>query len=121
MKIGELSALTGCTVPNIRFYEEKGLIKSTRLFGSNYRSFNDEALERLNFIMQCRANGMKLSCIKTLLTALDNPSNSSEDLCEHIDTFISTAKILEEQMRNLQKNLKNLKKTIIEQQSSFED
>lgn len=64
---------------------------------------------------------MKLSCIKTLLTALDNPSNSSEDLCEHIDTFISTAKILEEQMRNLQKNLKNLKKTIIEQQSSFED
>lgn len=112
MKIGELSARTGCAVPNIRYYEEKGLIRSTRMPGSNYRAFGDDALRRLSFIMRCRANGMRLSCIRTLLGAFDDPAGSPEDICERIDGFIQGAQELERQMRDLQKNLLKLKSRV---------
>ncbi len=109
MRIGELSARTGCSIPNIRFYEDKGLIESVRT-RSGYRLFDEQALHTLQFIVQCRANGMKLSCIRTLLEAERNPGQSPEDICERIDRFLAEADAQIELMRGLKEHLLRLRK-----------
>ena len=76
MKIGELAKRTGCPITRIRFYEQKGLLPPpVRTYG-NQRNYGEEAVERLNFITTCRANGMKLEAhdaerALTLLTRAD--------------------------------------------------
>lgn len=67
MKIGELSARTGCAVSAIRYYEARGLLTKVRRGEGNQRIYDEAAAERLAFIVRCRANGMKLECIERIL------------------------------------------------------
>ena len=77
MKIGELARLTGCPVTRIRFYEQKGLLPEPKRTMGGQRNYSQDAVERLNFITTCRANGMKLECIDlnfpTRLPLIDAP------------------------------------------------
>lgn len=108
MRIGEISHLTGLSVPSIRRYEKLGLIKASR--GSqNYRSFSEKDVQTLLFVARCRDNNMKLSCIRTLLQARQDKSNSPADLCERIDTFIAGAKEQIEHMQQVIVYLQELK------------
>ena len=59
MKIGELSKRTGCPIGTIRFYEMKGVLPGIARSMSGHRTYSAVDLERLRFIMDCRANGMK--------------------------------------------------------------
>ena len=73
MKIGELAQRTGCPITRIRFYEQKGLLPPpVRTYG-NQRNYGEEAVERLNFITTCRANGMKLECIARFIEFEQHP------------------------------------------------
>ncbi|MCI5851316.1 MAG: hypothetical protein MR009_07155 [Sutterellaceae bacterium] len=55
---------------------------------------------------------MRLSCIRTLLEAFDDPAGSPGDICERIDGFIRGAKELEKQMRDLRKSLGELRRRV---------
>ena len=61
MKIGELSARTGCPVARIRFYEQKGVLKAPVRTPGGQREYGQDAVRRLDFIMTCRTNGMSAS------------------------------------------------------------
>ena len=71
MKIGELSAKTGCPVTRIRFYEQKGVMLKPKRGIGGQREYGDEDLTRLEFIMSCRVNGMKLECVKRFIEYVD--------------------------------------------------
>lgn len=50
MGIGELAQRTGVRVPNIRFYEEKGLLPAPARRQSVHRSYGARDVGRVNFI-----------------------------------------------------------------------
>ena len=49
--IKELSQLTGISIRTLRYYDEIGLLKPTRLTEAGYRLYDDKALERLQEIL----------------------------------------------------------------------
>lgn len=50
MKIGELSRQTETSVETIRFYEREGLLPQPARTSSNYRTYAQPHVERLQFI-----------------------------------------------------------------------
>jgi len=75
MKIGEIAQHVGCSVETIRFYEKEGLLqKPLRNIENNYRSYDQQHLERLRFIRRSRSLGMTHEEIRTLLAARSNPN-----------------------------------------------
>ena len=76
MHIGQVSTITGFSRDTLRWYEKIGLIhlpKKTRR-ENNYRVYDEETLEQLILIKQCKAFGFTLNEIKELLN-LDRIEN----------------------------------------------
>ena len=67
MRIGQLSRLTGTDSATIRYYEREGLIPPAARTVSGYRSYEHEAVARLQFIRHCRLLDMPLAEVRRLL------------------------------------------------------
>ncbi|MCM2482914.1 redox-sensitive transcriptional activator SoxR [Burkholderia glumae] len=67
--IGELAKRSGVAVSAIRFYDDQGLISSTRAAGGQ-RQYRREALRRVGFIRAAQAVGLSLSDIQAALDSL---------------------------------------------------
>jgi DNA-binding transcriptional MerR regulator len=63
--IGEAAALSGFTASALRYYEGIGLVEPART-ASGYRSYDDDALERLAFIARAKQLGCSLEEITDL-------------------------------------------------------
>ena len=105
LAIGELSARSGLAVSAIRFYEDKGLIASTRTAGGQ-RRFRRDVLRRLAFIQAAQRVGLTLDDIGVALDTLPGhagPSGSEwKDLSESwrplIDERIALLEALRDQL-----------------------
>lgn len=69
LSIGEVSARTGVATSAIRFYEDRGLISSTRTSG-NQRRFPRHILRRVSFIRAAQRVGLTLEDIAEALSTL---------------------------------------------------
>jgi MerR family transcriptional regulator, redox-sensitive transcriptional activator SoxR len=67
--IGELAKRSGMATSAIRFYEQEGLISSTRTVGGR-RQYRRETLRRVAFIRAAQAVGLSLVDIKNVLAEL---------------------------------------------------
>ncbi|MEU2297954.1 MerR family transcriptional regulator [Streptomyces antibioticus] len=106
MRIGELSARAGVSVRSLRYYEEQGLLTSTRS-ASGQRHYTDDEVERVAFIQRLYAAGLSSRTIAELLPCVDSPSEEASDtalermaeerdqLSEHIADLIRTREALE--------------------------
>jgi MerR family transcriptional regulator, copper efflux regulator len=76
MLISELAAKTGVSTDTIRFYEKEGLLPpdGAARGDNNYRQYTDEAIEKLNFIIQGKKLGFTLKEIKTIIAEWDSVS-----------------------------------------------
>ena len=77
LTIGAVSARTGDAVSAIRFYEERGLITSTRQT-SGHRRFERSTIRRISFIRICQQLGYSLDEIKDQLDALPQSRTPTE-------------------------------------------
>lgn len=68
LDIGEVVRLTGIPPSAIRFYEEKGLIRSTGRHGLR-RLFNARVIQQLEFILLGQHAGLRLEDISKMFTA----------------------------------------------------
>lgn len=66
---GQVAERAGVSVPTLRFYEEQGLITSTRTAG-NQRRFARHVLRRIAYIRAAQRFGLSLAQIKSALAAL---------------------------------------------------
>lgn len=99
MRIGDLSARSGCPVVTIRYYEKEGLLDTPERTSANYRLYSQTALERLKFILHCRRHGIKLEDIRKLLVLRDNPQRE----CGFVHELVEKQLIhVEEQIKSLQ-------------------
>jgi DNA-binding transcriptional MerR regulator len=66
MRIGELSERTGASARSIRYYEQVGLLRSSRL-GNGYRDFGDDALRTVETIKTLLDLGFPTELIERVL------------------------------------------------------
>lgn len=77
LAIGAVAARTGVAVSAIRFYEDQGLVESTRE-SSGHRRFERSTIRRISFIRICQQLGYSLDEIKTQLQALPHGRTPTE-------------------------------------------
>lgn len=73
MRIGELSARTGVSRRLLRYYEEQGLLVSSRS-PSGQRHYDDEHVQRVRLIRAFLAAGMSSSTIAEMVPCMAEPS-----------------------------------------------
>ena len=62
--VKDVSDITGISIRTLRYYDEIGLLKPTKLTESGYRLYNNKALEQLQEIMFFRELEIPLMDIK---------------------------------------------------------
>lgn len=67
MKIGELARQAEVTPKTIRYYESIGLLDEPPRTSAGYRTYGDDAVERLRFIRDAQASGLTLAEIASVL------------------------------------------------------
>ncbi|SDO63444.1 MerR family transcriptional regulator [Desulforhopalus singaporensis] len=102
IQIGELAKSLNITTRTIRYYEEIGLMgKSDRLGGST-RSYSDDDVLRLKFILKLKAMGVPLKDMQELSNLFDinqkNFNTITPKLIKILDTHIAQ---IDEKMANL--------------------
>lgn len=109
MRIGELADRTGVSTRSLRYYEEQGLLASTRT-PSGQRTYDEAAVERVAWIQRLYAAGLSSSTLGDLLPCVESPSvaqtraslerlrEEHARLSEQIDTLVRTRATLEEVM-----------------------
>src|SRR5882724_4959246 len=65
--IGELARQSGVAVPNIRYYEEIGILPEARRGAGGQRNYGGSDLNRLTFVKKCRELGFPLGQVRALL------------------------------------------------------
>ncbi|WP_432486219.1 MerR family transcriptional regulator [Kineococcus esterisolvens] len=78
MRIGELAAKVGVSVRALRYYEEQGLLVSTRSHGGQ-RTYVESDVERVRLLQSLYTAGMPSRAIVDVLTCVDHPSHDHED------------------------------------------
>ncbi|OZM77387.1 MerR family transcriptional regulator [Pseudonocardia sp. MH-G8] len=82
MRIGELAERAGVSVRSLRYYEEQGLLSSTRSSGGQ-RHYTEDAVERVRFLQRLYAAGLSSRTIAELLPCVDSPSSETMDSAFH--------------------------------------
>jgi MerR family mercuric resistance operon transcriptional regulator len=81
MKIGEVSAASGCHIETIRYYERIGLLPAPARTEGGYRCYDRRDVERLRFITRGRALGFSLEEVASLLQL----AGAAEMPCDEVD------------------------------------
>jgi DNA-binding transcriptional MerR regulator len=74
MRIGELSRRTGVSPRSLRYYEEQGLLTSSRS-ATGQRHYSDAEVERVSLIQQLFDAGMSSRVIATVLPCVETPGD----------------------------------------------
>ncbi|MDY2968662.1 MAG: MerR family transcriptional regulator [Butyricicoccus pullicaecorum] len=101
--IQQLSRLSGVTTRTLRWYDEIGLLKPSRVAESGYRYYSGAEVDRLQDILYYRALGVELAQIKE---CLDNPS------FDRLAALRSHLTALETEQKRLQALIRSVKDTI---------
>ena len=106
MRIGELARRTGVSARSLRYYEEQGLLASSRT-PADQRTYDDAAVERVTWIQRLYGAGLSSSTLVDLLPCVEHPSRAQsrasvarlriehERLSEHIEDLVRTRSTLE--------------------------
>jgi DNA-binding transcriptional MerR regulator len=67
MRVGELARRAGVSPRAVRWYEAEGLLPAARRTTSGYRSYTEQDLELLRFVVRLRGVGLRLSDIRDVV------------------------------------------------------
>ncbi|MET7980068.1 MerR family transcriptional regulator [Streptomyces mirabilis] len=124
MRIGELASRAGVSVRSVRYYEEQGLLISTRS-PSGQRHYTESEVERVAFIQRLYAAGLSSRTITELLPCVDAPSEENSDsalermalererLSTHIADLVRTRDTLDELMARARAHREQLGKAAV--------
>jgi MerR family Zn(II)-responsive transcriptional regulator of zntA len=102
MLINEIAKITGVSVHTIRFYEKSGLIEGKRdesIKSNNYFHYDEETIEKLEFISDAKSVGFTIREIGQLIDAWYNNRFSKEEKLS----------ILDEKLLSLEQKLTEIK------------
>lgn len=105
IKIGALAKHTETTVETIRYYEKEGLLPEPARSEGNYRLYNEEHIERLQFIRHCRTLDMTLEEVRILLQIRDRPYEDCGNVNELLDEHIRAVEVRMAELAQLKQHL----------------
>ncbi|MEW1808736.1 heavy metal-responsive transcriptional regulator [Pseudarthrobacter sp. NPDC080039] len=85
MRIGEVAEVVGMTPKTLRFYEEQGLLPAARRGTNGYRQYDQDSVDRLDFIARGRAAGLSVNQIRGIL-AVQEPGSAP---CAHVRDILA--------------------------------
>ena len=98
MLIGELAEKAGTRPSTLRYYEERGLLPPAVRTASGYRSYDDGAVQRLQFIDRARAAGLTLAQTAEILEVRDAGGSP----CGHVRDLLDRRLVeIDEQLEHL--------------------
>jgi|TARA_R110000850_G_scaffold277075_1_gene422138 MerR family mercuric resistance operon transcriptional regulator len=77
-----LARATGCNLETIRYYESIGVMPEPPRDANGYRSYSDDHVRRLRFVMRSRDLGFSLEEIRGLLSLVDSNSQTCAEVEE---------------------------------------
>lgn len=80
MRISELSAQTGVTVPTIKYYLREGLLPEGERSAPTQAAYGEKHVERLRVIRALLDAGVSIAETRRVLAALDDPPESAHSL-----------------------------------------
>ena len=113
MRIGQLANALGCTVETIRFYEKQGLLPAPHRTNGNFRKYDEEHVQRLSFICNCRSLDLSLNEIKTLLSLENHNEQRTEEINRLLDRHITDVAKRIHELAHLRMKLIELKEKTI--------
>lgn len=81
MRIGELSALTGVSPRSLRYYEQQGLLSSTRNSGAQ-REYEASAVDRVNRIQELFQAGLNSKTIYGILPCIRDTDGGPSSIAD---------------------------------------
>lgn len=86
LKIQELADQTCLTAYTIRFYEKEGLLdrRHVQREANNYRTYSDEAIERLKLVKKFQGIGCSLTEMKDILQDRDTQARTNREVIDWI-------------------------------------
>ena len=82
LTIGEVARAVGVATTTLRYYEREGLLSPTDRSRAGYRLYDDEAVQRLEFIRAAQAVGFTLDDIRALLEL------NGDSSCQQVQALI---------------------------------
>lgn len=111
LKIGEVSKESGIGIEALRFYERSGLLGKPARSRSGYRLYDEQVLERLDFIKKAQALGFSLDEIRRIIEDAAGGASPCEEVREIVRRRLSE---LDERMREMRRYRKELAETLAE-------
>ncbi len=100
--IGEISKITGISVPTLRYYDKEGLFNKMERTDGNIRMFSDDELLTIKWINCLKCTGMTLKQIKSYL---DMNTVGDTTLEARLELFNQREQAVLEQMYELEKTM----------------
>ncbi|MGR3590775.1 MAG: MerR family transcriptional regulator [Limimaricola soesokkakensis] len=82
MQRAALARATGCNLETIRYYESVGVMPEPPRDPNGYRSYGEDHLRRLRFVMRARDLGFSLEEIRGLLSLVDSHNQTCAEVKE---------------------------------------
>jgi MerR family copper efflux transcriptional regulator len=115
MRIGELSRRSGVPRTTLRYYEQIGLLTPPERTESGYRSYADDAADRLAFIRSAQAVGLTLAEVRQVVgirNAGEAPCRVVTDLVQRrhaeVRSRIADLRRLDRELAELEARAKHL-------------
>ena len=80
MRISELSATTGVSVPTIKYYLREGLLFEGRRTSPTQADYGEEHVQRLRVVRALIDSGVSVAETRNVIRSLDDPPPSPHDL-----------------------------------------
>jgi DNA-binding transcriptional MerR regulator len=109
MRIGELARRSGLATSALRYYEQLGLLPGPRRTASGYRSYGDEALDRVAFIRSAQAVGLTLAEVGQVLGIRDAGEAPCRVVTQMLDRRHAEVRARITELRLLERDLARLR------------
>lgn len=109
--VQKLSKLAGVTTRTLRYYDEIGILKPTRINSSGYRIYGHEEVNKLQQILFYRELGVSLEDIKEIITSPNFDSTNA--LKEHREKLLAKKNQLDILIANVDKTIAEVEGRII--------
>lgn len=85
LRIGDVATSSGLSVDAVRYYERMGLLAHDARTPGGFRTYTNDVLDRLTFIRQAQALGLRLRDIRELL---GGRGRGGRQHCERVRTLL---------------------------------
>ena len=116
MLINEIAKITGISAHTIRFYEKSGLIEGKRdesITSNNYFHYDEETIEKLEFISEAKSVGFTIREIGQLIDAWYNNRFSKEEKLSILDEKLLSLEQKMKEIKEMKKQIDAFKKDIL--------